>query len=35
LLEKISLAGIARIMEVSECWLQKYVNKKHETSPMK
>jgi transposase-like protein len=29
LLEKIPLAGIARVVEVSECWLQKYVNEKH------
>ena len=26
LLEKISLAGIARVTGVSECWLQTYVN---------
>jgi len=30
LLEKIPLAGIARAMEVSETWLQAYVNKKYE-----
>ena len=30
LLEKISLAGIARVLEISESWLQKYVNKKYE-----
>ena len=27
LLEKISLAGIARVVGISETWLQKYVNK--------
>ena len=26
LLEKISLAGVARVLDVSETWLQKYVN---------
>ena len=31
LLEKIPLAGIARSMDVSETWLQAYVNKKYET----
>ncbi len=31
LLEKIPLAGIARSMEVSETWLQSYVNQKYET----
>ena len=29
LLEKIPLAGIARSMDVSETWLQSYVNKKY------
>ena len=29
LLEKISLAGIVRVMEVSEVWLQQYVNAKY------
>lgn len=29
LLEKIPLAGIARAMEVSETWLQGYVNEKY------
>jgi len=33
LLEKISLAGIARAVEVSETWLQNYVNKKYEEVP--
>lgn len=28
LLEKISLAGISRSVQVSETWLQRYVNKK-------
>ncbi len=30
LLEKIPLAGIARAMEVSETWLQSYVNQKYQ-----
>jgi len=30
LLEKISLAGIARVTKVSKKWLQDYVNKKYE-----
>lgn len=33
LLEKIPLAGIARVAEVSESWLQEYVNKKYEGAP--
>ena len=31
LLEKIPLAGIARMTEVSEPWLQSYVNNKYES----
>ena len=31
LLEKISLAGIARVVDVSEPWLQAYVNAKYAT----
>jgi IS1 family transposase len=31
--ERISLAGIARVVEVSERWLQDYVNVKYETVP--
>ena len=30
LLEKIPLAGIARVAEVSEVWLQPYVNPKYQ-----
>ncbi len=30
LLERIPLAGIARVAEVSEPWLQQYVNRKYE-----
>lgn len=30
LLEKIPLAGIARVVEVSEVWLQQYVNPKYQ-----
>jgi len=30
LLEKIPLAGIARVVGVSERWLQKYVNEKYD-----
>ena len=33
LLEKIPLAGIARALEISETWLQGYVNKKMEETP--
>ncbi len=33
LLEKISLAGIARILKISQPWLQKYVNEKYEAVP--
>jgi transposase-like protein len=33
LLEKIPLAGIARVTEVSEVWLQGYVNAKYEAVP--
>lgn len=33
LLEKIPLAGIARVVGVSELWLQKYVNRKYDDIP--
>ena len=33
LLERISLAGIARVVGVSERWLQTYVNEKYRTVP--
>ena len=33
LLEKLPLAGIARVCDVSEPWLQNYVNQKYETVP--
>ena len=33
LLERISLAGIARAVQVSEQWLQTYVNKKYAQVP--
>lgn len=33
LLEKIPLAGIARALDISCTWLQKYVNKKYESTP--
>ena len=33
LLEKLPLAGIARVAEVSEPWLQGYVNQKYEAVP--
>lgn len=29
LLEKLPLAGIARVLDVSETWLQNYVNQKY------
>jgi AraC-like DNA-binding protein len=32
LLEKISLARIARVCDVSETWLQDYVNRKYEVT---
>ena len=35
LLEKISLAGIARALQISELWLQQYVNQKSKTMPQK
>ena len=33
LLEKIPLAGIARVIDVSEYWLQNYVNDKYDSIP--
>ena len=33
LLERISLAGIARVVKVSERWLQSYVNQKYALVP--
>jgi insertion element IS1 protein InsB len=33
LLEKISLAGIARAVQVSERWLQNYVNERYDKTP--
>jgi transposase-like protein len=33
LLERISLAGIARVAQVSEQWLQNYVNEKYAKVP--
>ncbi len=33
LLEKLPLAGIARVVEVSKKWLQDYVNAKYESIP--
>jgi len=33
LLEKIPLAGMARVCNVSETWLQDYVNRKYEAIP--
>jgi hypothetical protein len=33
LLEKISLAGIARAVQVSERWLQNYVNERYDKIP--
>ena len=35
LLEKISLAGIARAVKVSERWLQTYINNKYAVIPRK
>lgn len=33
LLKRISLAGIARAVQVSESWLQSYVNQKYRAVP--
>jgi insertion element IS1 protein InsB len=33
LLERISLAGIARVLNLSESWLQAYVNKHYQAVP--
>ncbi len=33
LLEKVPLAGITRVLEVSSSWLQEYVNKKYAAVP--
>lgn len=33
LLERLSLAGIARVVQVSESWLQAYVNQKYQETP--
>jgi len=33
LLERISLAGIARVLNISERWIQDYVNKKYDETP--
>ena len=33
LLEKIPIAGIARVTGISEPWLQKYINRKYEDVP--
>jgi len=35
LLERVPLAGIARVTGVSETWLQNYVNQKYEAVPRK
>ena len=35
LLERLSLAGIARAVQVSEQWLQNYVNHKAQQTPQK
>ena len=33
LLEKIPIAGISRVTEISEPWLQQYINQKYEHVP--
>jgi len=33
LLEKIPIAGISRVTEISEPWLQQYINQKYEYVP--
>ncbi|MBD1996657.1 IS1 family transposase [Oculatella sp. FACHB-28] len=35
LLERISLAGIARVLQLSESWLQQYVNAVHAELPQR
>lgn len=35
LLEKIPIAGISRVTEISEPWVQRYINKKYEDTPKK
>ena len=35
LLEKIPIAGISRVLRISEQWLQKYINEKYENIPQK
>jgi insertion element IS1 protein InsB len=35
LLERIPLAGIARVLQLSESWLQQYVNQVYETVPQR
>jgi len=35
LLEKIPIAGISRVLDISEPWLQKYINEKYENIPQK
>ncbi|MBW1759725.1 MAG: IS1 family transposase [Deltaproteobacteria bacterium] len=35
LLEKIPIAGISRVTDISEPWLQKYINLKYENTPRK
>lgn len=35
LLERIPLAGIARVLQLSESWLQQYVNQVDKTVPQK
>jgi len=33
ILEKIPIAGISRVTEISEPWLQQYINQKYEHLP--
>ena len=35
LLEKIPIAGISRVTDISEPWLQRYINQKYEDIPQK
>ena len=35
LLEKIPIAGISRVVGISEPWLQKYINQKYKNTPQK
>lgn len=35
LLEKVPIAGISRVTDISEPWLQRYINQKYKDTPKK